>query len=131
LKPRSRGAPWPARSGSPPRRGARIETAISRCALAGEVLVAPLVERNGFAEGGHILDPVKRQCHRWSSEARLLPVFHFVASCMARPGVEGSAAPTRRTNSSSLTPQRLTTDSAHATPATAEGSAIHGGSVFP
>ena len=51
-----------------------------------------VVERNAFAEGGHIPDAVKRQCHRWSSEGRL-PVFHFVACCMARPGVDGSAAP--------------------------------------
>jgi hypothetical protein len=44
LKPRSRGAPWPARSGVAPARGARIETAVSRCALASEVGVAPARE---------------------------------------------------------------------------------------
>jgi hypothetical protein len=111
-----------------PAPGARIETAISRCALASEVRGRPRArgaDWNGFflkddqdeleaAPGPYPtstlvgagsedrssrLPPIFRFFHPAKFPS---PVFHFVASCMARPGWR--ARPHRSTNPSSLTP---------------------------
>jgi hypothetical protein len=68
---------------------------------------------------------------RPNAQIRARQVFHFVASGMGEARGGGLGGPHRRTNPSSLTPQRLTTDSAHGDPCNGGGISFHGGSVFP